>query len=167
MDPDGVAHGHEAAAVVQRAQGGLGQLAAHRVDHDVGAAGQGIAQRLAQVAGAVVDQPLGATGPGRLELLGCRGDRRHRRAEGRAELHRGRPDAPAGAEHNELLTWLQGRHRAQHVVRRLVGHAEGGRHAVVDLGGDRRDRPGADDHLFGEGPDEARAEDALADRPRS
>ena len=34
--PDGVAHGHEAAAVVQRAQGRLGQVAADRVDDDVG-----------------------------------------------------------------------------------------------------------------------------------
>ena len=49
------------------------------------------------------------------------------------------------------------------MVRRLVGHAERGRHAVVHLVGDRCDRPGSDDHLVGEGADEARAEDALAD----
>ena len=62
----GVAHGDEAAAVVQRAQGRLGQVGAHRVDHDVGAVGQCLAQRLAQVAGTVVDQAGGATGLGRL-----------------------------------------------------------------------------------------------------
>ena len=77
--PGGVAHGHEAAAVVQRAQGGLGQVAAHRVDHDVGAAGQGLAQRLAQVAGAVVDQPL----------------RRHRPWPPRASRATRRPPSPS------------------------------------------------------------------------
>ena len=42
------------------AQGGLGQVAPDRVDHDVRPTGQRVAQGLAQVAGAVVDQPRGA-----------------------------------------------------------------------------------------------------------
>ena len=63
----GVAHGHEAAAVVQRSAGPArpGRRPTGSITTSA-PPGQRLAQRLAQVAGAVVDQPLGATGLGRL-----------------------------------------------------------------------------------------------------
>ena len=161
--PRRVADGDEAAAPVQRAQRRLGQVAADRVDHDVGAVGERLPQGLPQVAGAVVDQPLGAAAVRRLELLGAGGHRGHGRPQDGAQLDRGRADAAARPEHDELLARLERRHRAQHVVRRAVGHAEAGRRVVVHPGRDRHQGGRRHDDLLGQGADDGRAEDAVAD----
>ena len=161
--PGRVAHGHEAAAPVQRAQGGLGELAPDRVDDHVGALREGVAQGLAQVAGAVVDEALRAAGARRLELLGRGGDGGHLGAQHRAELHGRRAHAAAGSQDDELLARLQDRDRSQHVVGGPVGDAERRRHRVVHAGRDPGERGARDDDLLGEGADDGRAEDPVPD----
>ena len=103
----GVADGHEPAAVAQRPQGRLGEVAADRVDDDVGTVGERGAQRRPQVAGAVVDHVGGPALGGRGELVGGRRHRGDLGAEQRAELHGREPDAAAGAEDDERLAGLE------------------------------------------------------------
>ena len=98
------------------------------------------------------------------ELLVRRGDGGDRRAQQRAELDRSQAHAAAGAQHDELLAGLHPADRAQHVVRRAVGDAEGGGEAEVGARGEAVDSGGADDGLLGERAHEGGAGDEVADR---
>ena len=53
-----------------------------------------------------------------------------------AELDGGQTDTAARAEHDQRVTRLHTRHRAQRVIRGSVGHAEGRRRALLDAVGD-------------------------------
>jgi hypothetical protein len=111
----------------------------------------------------MLDPVAGAVRGGDGELLRRRGDRGHRGAEQRAELDRRKAHAASGAEHDQLLSRLKAGDRAQDVVRGAVRHAEGGGQADVDAARDATDRLGGDDRLLGEGADEHRCGDDVAD----
>ena len=106
----GVAHGHEAAAVVQRRAGparpGRRRPGRSRRRRRPGRASRR-AWRRSPARWSI--SRLAPQASAACELLGRRGDRRDRRAQGRTELHGGGADAAAGAEHDELLARLQRR----------------------------------------------------------
>ena len=146
MAPDGVAHGHEAAAVVQRRAGparpgrpppGRPRRRRRRAARR---AAPGAGHRRGGRSAAARRRP----GPPRASRASRRprspwrpaARRAARRPSRRRRRRRARRAPRPGCER---------RHRAQHVVRRLVGDAEGGRrpvvHAVGDAASARRRRP--------------------------
>src|SRR4051794_17682593 len=123
-DAGGVTDRHEPAAVAHRPQRRLRQVAADRVDDDVGAIGQGGLQALPQVAGRGVDEHLRTALARDLELGFGVGDSGDPGAEDARQLD-GRGAHPAtGAEDHDLVAGLDPRNGPQHVVRRAVADAE-------------------------------------------
>ena len=97
-----VADGHEPAAVAQRTQRRLGDVAAHRVDHDVGTVGERRLQRGPEVAAAGHQRGGAAVGGDGQLLLGGR-HRRDRGAERGGDLDGRQADPAARAQHDDLL----------------------------------------------------------------
>ena len=160
-----VADGDEPAAVAQRAQRRLGQIATHRIDDDVGAGGQRLSERGAQVAAVVVDHPGGAVLPPRPSSFSsddatavtvAPSARRAARPPGplrrRRRARRARRRAAARAV--ERRTWI--------AVRWATPAAAAS--ASSSPSGTGTEGAAAHDHLLGEGADEPGAGHPVADR---
>ena len=117
---------------MQGAERRLGEVAADRVDDDVGAAGQRLAQGLAQVGAPVAIVLVAPTDRATSSFSSDDATAVTEAPSTAASCTAASPTPPPAPSTMTLVARLHPGHRAQHVVRGAVGDAEAGGGAIVD-----------------------------------